>query len=333
MSLVKEFMLGRYQWKGQFPGYCSRRQALKFLGFSTATAIATLGCQGTSTGIVAPTGRSLKTSKLKTVQTNARGEIDSEPSKTAAYFDEPYVQQRQLLPLRMVKIPAGEFRMGSPPTEAMRESQEGPQRSIQMPGFYIGAFAVTQGQYQAVVGNNPSYFTEDGANRPVEQVSWLDAEAFCQQLSELTGRVYRLPSEAEWEYACRAGTSTPFCFGDQVTTETVNFFADFTISDNPDENYRNTSVDADSFWPNAFGLYNMHGNIYEWCADDYHDSYSGAPIDASPWVSPDAAASKVMRGGSWFSDTQYCRSAARDRNTRTSRSNSFGFRVICVERA
>ena len=315
---------------------CSRRKALKFLGISTTTALVSAGCQGSS-AVIAPTGQSLKAKRLKTVKVDAEGQITAEPSINITYFDEPILRQelRQVLPLRMVKIPAGEFLMGSPATETHREEQEGPQRSIQIPSFYMGAFAITQRQYMSVMGNNPSYFTDeqdrDGADLPAEQITWRDASAFCQQLSDLTGRIYRLPSEAEWEYACRAGTTTPFCFGEKLTTEIANFFADFSFTENIEENYRNASVAVDSFWPNPFGLYNMHGNIYEWCADDYHDSYQDAPSDGSLWLSDQANASKIMRGGAWFNDTPYCRSAARERNSQTGLSNSFGFRIVCEE--
>lgn len=313
---------------------CSRRKALKFLGLSATTAVVAAGCKGASNAL-APTGKPLKTRKLKTVKVDADGQIISEPPINIAYFDEPALRQalRKVLPLRMVQIPAGEFLMGSPPNEPKREAQEGPQRSIQVPSFYMGAFVVTQQQYEAVMGNNPSYFTDDqgtdGANLPVEQITWQDANEFCKQLSELTRRTYRLPTEAEWEYACRARTTTPFCFGETLTTEIANFFADFSFTENFEENYRNTPVAADSFWPNGFGLYNMHGNVHEWCSDDYHNSYEGAPSDANQWVSNQANASKIMRGGSWFNDTHFCRSASRDKNTQVGRSNSFGFRLVC----
>ena len=358
VSLLKEFMISsRYQVIRNITGVgrtlrsqsgtdqdiedlmghhlYSRRRALVFLGLSTATAVVTVGCQSASSQIVAPTGRPLKSRTLKTVRVDGTGQIASEPSTNIAYFDEPYLNQggRKVLPLRMVQIPAGEFLMGSPPTEPQREEKEGPQRSVQVPSFYMGAFTITQKQYQAIMGENPSYFTDDdgkdGANLPVEQVTWQDADVFCQKLSELTGRTYRLPSEAEWEYACRAGTTTPFSFGEKLTTEIANFFADFTFTENIEENYRNTPVAVDSFWPNEFGLYNMHGNVSEWCSDDYYDSYNGAPTDANQRGSNSSQASKVIRGGSWFNDTPYCRSASRDKNSQTGRSNSFGFRVVC----
>lgn len=315
----------------------SRRKALKLLGLTTATAAVTVGCQSAASKIVAPTGQPLKTRKLKTVKVDAEGQIASEPSVKVAYFDDPHLNQplRKALPLRMVQIPAGEFLMGSPPTEAQREEKEGPQRAIQVPSFYMGAFAITQQQFESIMGKNPSYFTDDegkdGANLPVEQVAWQDADDFCKKLSKQTGRTYRLPSEAEWEYACRAGTTTPFCFGETLTTEIANFFADFSFTENFEENYRNTPVAVDSFWPNKFGLYNMHGNVNEWCADDYQENYKGAPTDASLWLSNQTNASKVMRGGSWFNDTPHCRSASRDKNSQTGHSNSFGFRIVCEQ--
>ncbi|MEA5466431.1 formylglycine-generating enzyme family protein [Leptothoe sp. PORK10 BA2] len=318
-----------------YPRAYSRRQALKLLGLSTATGMVTVGCQSVSGKMIGPTGRPLKNRTLKTVKVDAEGQITAEPSVKVTYFDEPYLNPSlgKALPLRMVQIPAGEFLMGSPPAETQREEKEGPQRAIQVPSFYMGAFTITQQQYEVIMGENPSYFTDDqgkdGANLPVEQVTWQEAEAFCQKLSQLTGRTYRLPSEAEWEYACRAGTTTPFCFGEKLTTEIANFFADFSFTENFEENYRNTPVAVDSFWPNEFGLYNMHGNISEWCADDYHDSYQEAPSDAKPWKSADAQSSKVIRGGSWFNDTPFCRSASRDKNSQTGRSNVFGLRVVC----
>lgn len=326
----------RALWTGQGPkrNY-SRRQALKLIGLSTASTVVSLGCRSTPGNFVAPTGKPLKTSRFQTVQVDAYGQIVGKKSMQASYFDEPVLRNplRKLLPLRMIKIPAGEFMMGSPASEPHHDDQEGPQRKIQVPSFYLGAFTITQRQYEIIMGSNPSYFTDDqgkdGANLPVEQVTWQDADAFCKKLSEMSGRTYRLPSEAEWEYACRASTTTPFCFGETLTTEIANFFADFSFTENYEENYRNTPVAVDSFWPNGFGLYNMHGNVFEWCADDYHENYKNAPKSVAPWISGQAQATKMMRGGSWFNDTPYCRSAARDKNTQIGLSNASGFRVVC----
>ena len=188
--------------------------------------------------------------------------------------------------------------------------------------------------YHEVLGENPSGFYDntngDGSGRPVERVSWFDTEAFCQKLSRLTGKVYRLPSEVEWEYACRAGTTTPFALGETLTTGIANFNGNFAYAGGPKCIYRKMTVAVDSFPPNAFGLYNMHGNVHEWCADDYRDSYDGAPSDASPWLGRDAENRKILRGGSWIFDANFCRSAYRYWQAAGNRNSGIGFRVVCA---
>ena len=220
--------------------------------------------------------------------------------------------------LEMVQIPSGFFMMGSPDTEQNRQSYESPQHQVNVPGFSIGKFVVTQEQYQQIMGNNPSYFTEKGAKCPVEQVSWNNAVEFCQKLSENTGREYRLPSEAEWEYACRAGTTTPFHFGETLTTNLANY----------SDNRKSTTNNVDKFQPNAFGLYDMHGNVWEWCQDDWHDNYINAPNDGSVWTIQNGL-TKVKRGGSWKNDAPGCRSACRSAKEKNKKENHIGFRVVC----
>ena len=178
----------------------------------------------------------------------------------------------------------------------------------------MGKYPITQAQYQQVMGKNPSRFKGD--DRPVEQVSWEDAVEFCQRLSKLTGREYRLPSEAEWEYACRAKTTTPFHFGETITDKLAHYNASETAR-------------VGQFSPNAFGLYDMHGQIWEWCEDNWHDNYEGAPEDGSAWLS-EASIMKVMRGGSWVNNPSFCRSATRDNVIRDRRNCLIGFRVVCV---
>jgi formylglycine-generating enzyme required for sulfatase activity len=214
--------------------------------------------------------------------------------------------------LEIVAIPAGEFWMGSPGDEEGRFDDEGPQHRVTVPAFAMGRYPVTQAQYQAVMGKNPSNFTENGANCPVEQVSWHDAVAFCQKLSQQTGREYRLPSESEWEYACRAGTATPFHFGETITPDLANY-----------EKYETTPVGRSP--ANAFGLHDMHGNVWEWCEDHYHDSYEGAPSDGSAWTGGNGT--RLLRGGSWLSDPRNCRSAYRYHDYPGYRSDAIGFRV------
>ena len=220
--------------------------------------------------------------------------------------------------------------MGAPAGEEGRSDNEGPQHSITVPEFWLGKYAVTQSQYQAVMGTNPSHFTENGANCPVEQVSWHEAVAFCKKLSQQAGRTYRLPSEAEWEYACRAGTTTPFHFGATITADLVNYDGNYTYGNGPTGVYRKQTREVGSFSPNAFGLYDMHGNVWEWCADHWHGNYDGAPIDGTAWLSSDESARRLLRGGSWYLYPRYCRSANRIRNLPESRSSSVGFRVVCA---
>jgi formylglycine-generating enzyme required for sulfatase activity len=176
------------------------------------------------------------------------------------------------------------------------------------------------------MGNNPSSFK--GANRPVEKVSWNDAVELCEKLSQQTGRTYRLPSEAEWEYACRAGTTTPFYFGETITTDLVNYDGNFTYGAAPKGKDRQQTTDVGSLLPNAFGLYDMHGNVWEWCQDTYHENYNGAPTDGSAWI--DNNQYRVLRGGSWLNIPILCRSAYRSINTRDFILNVIGFRVVCV---
>jgi formylglycine-generating enzyme required for sulfatase activity len=232
--------------------------------------------------------------------------------------------------LEMIAIPGGTFWMGSPTNEAERNNDEGPQHQVTVPSFFMGKYPLTQAQYQAIMGKNPAYFK--GNNRPVENVSWDDAVLFCQKLSQRTGKNYRLPSEAEWEYACRAGTKTPFSFGDNITTDLVNYNGTYPYKSAPKGKYREQTTDVGTFPPtfppNPFGLYDMHGNVWEWCEDDWHENYIDAPTDGSAWNSQSGSNTKLLRGGSWSYHARYCRSAYRIRDSRDIRYSSCGFRVV-----
>ncbi|WP_373540635.1 SUMF1/EgtB/PvdO family nonheme iron enzyme [Chamaesiphon sp.] len=215
--------------------------------------------------------------------------------------------------LQMVALPSGTLMMGAPELEAGSSDSQRPQHRVDIPAFYLGKTPVTQAQYEAVMRSKPAYF--QGGDRPVETVSWHDAVEFCQELSQLTARHYRLPTEAEWEYACRAGTTTAFCFGETICQEVAN--------------YRSEETTVVGIFPaNAYGLCDMHGNILEWCADKYHGNYIGAPTDGSAWTH-DANSIYVLRGGSWYSKSSYCRSAARIYYQPNYRCAYFGFRVVC----
>jgi formylglycine-generating enzyme required for sulfatase activity len=228
--------------------------------------------------------------------------------------------------LEMIAIPGGTFLMGSPENEVERFSDESPQHEVTVPGFFIGKYQLTQLQYQTIMGTNPSYFKGD--NRPVEGVCWEDAVKFCQKLNHRTLGNYRLPSEAEWEYACRAGTKTPFHFGDNVTTDLVNYNGNYPYSSAPKGKYREQTTDVGIFPPNAFGLYDMHGNVWEWCEDERHENYINAPTDGSSWQSRISLGQKVLRGGCWHDYARYCRSACRLKSPYCSRNYFYGFRVV-----
>jgi len=222
----------------------------------------------------------------------------------------------------MVYIPNGEFMMGSPEGEG--DSDERPQHRVKIKPFYMSKYPVTQAQWQTVMGNNPSNFK--GANRPVEKVSWNDAMTFCKKLSEMTGKSYRLPSEAEWEYACRAGTTTPFHFGETLSTDLANYDGNYTYANESKGKYRNETTEVGSFPPNGFGLYDMHGNVWEWCADEWHGNYNGAPNDGSVWEN-NSNKNRVLRGGSWYDVPDDARSAARGDGSRDDTDGTGGFRV------
>jgi len=267
--------------------------------------------------------------------------------ETVQFFLEELGQD---LALQMMHIPAGTFTMGSPEDELDRYDREGPQHGVTVPEFFMGKYPVTQAQWRFVaelpqvereLKPNPSHF--EGDQHPVEQVSWFEAVEFCQRLSQFIGRNYRLPSEAEWEYACRAGTTTPFHFGETISTEIANYCGqDQTIGGQevsgsygrgPKGEDRQTTTPVDHFGiANAFGLCDMHGNVYEWCQDHYHSSYEGAPTDGSAWEDEEADenVARIIRGGSWNYNPRYCRSAYRYFNYPRESYYIIGFRVVCV---
>jgi formylglycine-generating enzyme required for sulfatase activity len=232
--------------------------------------------------------------------------------------------------LEMAVIPGGTFMMGSPENEEGRHDDESPQHQVTVPSFFMGKYPVTQAQYQAIMGTNPSYFK--GSNRPVESVSWHDAVAFCQELSQRAGRNYRLPSEAEWEYACRAGTTTPFHFGETMTTDLANYNGNYTYGYGIEGIDRVETTVVSSFGvANNFGLYDMHGNVSEWCQDNWHSNYKSAPTDGSAWLNNISSSDEYLRrGGCWYDRPDACRSTYRGKSLLLdSDSIGIGFRVVC----
>ncbi|MGB7085596.1 MAG: SUMF1/EgtB/PvdO family nonheme iron enzyme [Phormidesmis sp.] len=235
--------------------------------------------------------------------------------------------------LDMVAIPGGTFMMGSPSSEAERRSSEGPQHSVDVLPFWLGKYPVTQAQWQTVaalpkVEQNlaPSPAEFPGSSRPVEQVNWYESMEFCKRLSIKTGKAYRLPSEAEWEYACRAGTATPFHFGETITADLANYDVTESYAAGAKARYRKETTDVGNFPANAFGLYDMHGNVSEWCADYWHGSYKGAPNNGSAWLTRGLMDFRVLRGGSLLHSSRFCRSACRRYNSPDGRYY-YGFRV------
>jgi formylglycine-generating enzyme required for sulfatase activity len=263
-----------------------------------------------------------QTFNFEVVTTDATGNIINRRNASAKYFTEDLGNG---VLLEMVEIPGGTFIMGSPASEAGRYSSESPQHQVTVPSFYMGKYELTQAQYQVIMGANPAYFK--GYNRPVEQVIWNNAVEFCKKLSQKTGKNYRLPSEAEWEYACRAGTTTPFYFGESITPDLVNYDGNYTYASAPKGQYRQQTTDVGTFPPNAFGLYDMHGNVWEWCQDDWQENYINAPINGSALISRSNI--NMRRGGSWNINPEYCRSAYRDDLYLDYDRSDIGFRVVC----
>jgi formylglycine-generating enzyme required for sulfatase activity len=287
----------------------------------------------------------LKIFQFETVTIDAKGKVTNRRTLPAQSYTEVLGGGVQL---EMVEIPAGTFKMGSsesdvkaaltdirrynPNIESGKFESETPQHQVTVSEFYIGKYLVTQAQYRAVIGTNPSNF--EGANLPVENVSWDDATQFCRKLSQMTGREYRLPSEAEWEYSARAGTQTPFAFGETITLEIVNYEKDYPYGGAAKGTIHRTTTAVGSLGvTNGFGLYDMHGNVWEWCQDWYHENYNGAPVDGSAWENGGEQQDRVMRGGAWNEAAVACRSAFRNSTAPGIHAGgNIGFRVVAIAR-
>lgn len=296
---------------------------------------------------------------FQVVTINARGQQTNSRSNKAECFSENLEND---VSLEIVSIAGGAFWMGSPDDEEGRDANEEPQHQVTILPFWIGKFPVTQDQWQAIAALprierslNPAPSNFKGADLPVEQVSWHDAVEFCARLAQKTGRDYRLPSEAEWEYACRATkttpfhfgktmtlkyadeiamlkaqATTPFHFGETITPEIANYDGNYTYSSGPRGNYRQRTTPIGSFQvANAFGLYDMHGNVWEWCADPWHENYRGAPTDGSVWKSGGNDSYRLLRGGAWYCLPSLCRVAQRHWNHPDNGGSGIGFRVVC----
>jgi len=236
--------------------------------------------------------------------------------------------------LHMVQIPGGTFRMGAPDDEPGAKSSERPQHLVSVAPFYLGKVPVTLDQWCAVMGARPaamkiaeSSFKKSG-RQPAVRVSFDEVEEFCARLSRRARRIFRLPTEAEWEYGCRAGTSSAFAFGPTITGDVVIHDGEAIRRANPDGLHVTTRPVGSLRVANAFGLYDMHGQVWEWCQDWWHGHYQNAPADASAWTGGGALHTRVLRGGSWYAAAELCRSASRMMGGETGiRSRQIGFRV------
>jgi formylglycine-generating enzyme required for sulfatase activity len=252
--------------------------------------------------------------------------------------------------IAMVPIPAGSFLMGSPSDERGRGDNEGPQHMVHLNEFFLTQTPVTQAQWKAMAQWTPPEDEDawpwslpldpvsklNGADRflgeqqPVVNVSWYEAMEFCRRLSQRFGRHYTLPSEAQWEYACRAGTEAPFHFGDMITPEVANYFCAASYANGPTGEPHDQTTPVGMFPGNTWGLHDMHGNVEEWCLDLWHRSYDGAPTNGIPWRSDGDLELMSLRGGSWFSFPAGCRSAARGYDIPRAACSQIGFRVACL---
>jgi uncharacterized protein (TIGR02996 family) len=236
--------------------------------------------------------------------------------------------------MQFALIRPGTFLMGSPDSEAERYSDEGPVHEVEITSpFYLGVHPVTQAQFKKVMGKGPSHFSGN-PQHPVEQVSWDDAVELCQRLSDMAEekrrkRLYRLPTEAEWEHACRAGTTTPFAFGDSLSSAQANFDGARPYGAAPAGPFRQMTTKVGSFAPNAWGLFDLHGNVWEWCADWYDENYYQQSPRQNP-QGPQNGQSRVLRGGSWYSGGRNCRAARRLMRAPGYRYYFLGFRVVLL---
>lgn len=233
--------------------------------------------------------------------------------------------------LAMISVPGGAFQMGSRHEGGYED--ERPTHPVFMAPFWLGKYPVTQAQWQVVMGKLPGCRFH-GADRPVENICWKEAAEFCARLSKKTGRRCGLPYEAQWEYACRAGTSTPFAFGETITTDYANYVGEHLYRDEPKGIYRHGTTPVGSFPPNAWGLYDMHGQVWEFTADCWQENYEGATIDGSPRSvgrRPGEHRAYVARGGSWHETPLHCRSAMRLRVEEDDRMEYYGLRAMMME--
>jgi sulfatase modifying factor 1 len=230
--------------------------------------------------------------------------------------------------MKFVWIPPGSFVMGSPKEEKLRGNDETQHKVTLTKGFYMGMYTVTQEEWKEIMGKNPSFFKGE-KNLPVETVSWEECQEFIKKLRDKDKKPYRLPTEAEWEYACRAGTTTPFHFGETISTDQANYNGNFTYGNGKKGIWGKKTAPVGNFPANAWGLHDMHGNLWQWCEDWYEDYPQKDVIDP---IGPQKGVVRTLRGGSWYHTPEHCRSAYRVRSAPGFRGNGCGFRLcFCLD--
>jgi formylglycine-generating enzyme required for sulfatase activity len=264
----------------------------------------------------------MATIEFETPTLDSKGEVIARTRHTANQYTEVLSKETSL---DLLVLPSGFYQMGS--SHQRGNPDEQPQHLVTIKSFMMGKFLITQAQWKAIMRTLPPCRFK-GDQLPVERVSWKDAGEFCKRLSKTSGRNYHLPSETQWEYGCRAGTNTPFSFGETLTVEVANFNGEHMFREEPRGFYFHSTSEGGKFPPNAFGLYDMHGNLWEWCADNWLEDYSSSPRDASAYQNRNSR-DRVVRGGSWHEPPELCRSATRLRVLQTDADEVIGFRVVC----
>jgi formylglycine-generating enzyme required for sulfatase activity len=276
----------------------------------------------------------LETFEFDVTTINRSGQIKQRQKLQAQFLRESLNGSKQAADLEMVAIAPGQFWMGAATSETQATRAELPRHQVKLSPFLISKYPITQAQWAAVaalprvrrdLNPEPSYF--QGRNLPVESVSWLDAVEFCDRLSQHTGRRYQLPSEAQWEYACRAGTNTPFHVGETISSHFADYVGTYTYKAERSGDYRQSTVPVGRFSANAFGLHDMHGNVWEWCADSWHANYRGAPSRGEAWTGNQRSPLRTIRGGGWLDAPDKIRSASRSGYLETALNRTIGFRV------
>ncbi len=273
----------------------------------------------------------LTTFSFETINVDARGKERQRFTRQAEFFTEDL---GHTIALPMVSIVGDRFTMGASPREKASLERERPLHQVKVDNFFLSKYPITQIQWRIVasfpkihreLNPNPSHF--QGDSLPVESISWWEAQEFCDRLSAHTGKPYRLPSETEWEYACRGKTKTPFAFGATLTSELADYLSTYAYASETGVNYRQSTTPVGSFMPNAFGVYDLHGNVSEWCADSWHENYYRAPTNSQTWIKGGKSEWRTLRGGSWANIPSHCRSAHRSGYPADSLNRAIGFRV------